>query len=172
MSGKRAKPSRWRFVRVAPVAIVAVVVWVAVGFFLLLPDSGGDQAHDWGIGPVPSEGDAESTADPDPSADSSATTGASRAPRSTPTPRPTTSPVANSVSPQPSPTSRGVTRSPAPDRNTSPPDRADDGLTQTSPTQQPTEATTQAEPAAGPGKNNPGKMKGHRDGHGPNDDRR
>ena len=45
MSGKRAKPSPWRFLRAAPVVVVAVVVWVLVGFFLLMPGSGTDQAH-------------------------------------------------------------------------------------------------------------------------------
>ena len=63
MSGKRAKPSPWRFLRAAPVVVIAVVVWVMVGFFLLLPGSGSDQAHDWGTDPVPSSSDDQGTSD-------------------------------------------------------------------------------------------------------------
>ena len=65
MSGKRAKPSPWRFLRAAPVVVIAVVVWVLIGFFLLLPGSGGDQAHDWGVDPIPSSSDDEGTSERD-----------------------------------------------------------------------------------------------------------
>ena len=170
MSGKRAKPSAWRFLRVAPLLMVAAVVWVAVGFFLLLPDSGGDQAQDWGIGPVPSGGEDESTAGPEPRrADSSATTEATQGPSAE-----TASPVADS------PSSRTPTAAPSaggpPTQRDEPGPRPSlaptgDASAQSTTSQPPTPVPTQSQPVAGPIKDNPGKRKGHHDGHGPNDDR-
>ena len=167
MSGKRAKPSRWRFLRVAPLAVVAAVVWVMIAFFLLSPDSGDDQAHNWGIGPAPSGGDGESTAGPKPEPADPATTEAPRTPSSE-----SASPVADS------PSSR--TPAPAAPAGSSPTQRdalapgpapapTDDAPTQPTTSQPPTPDPSQ--PTAEAVRDNPGKKKGHRDGHGPNDDR-
>ena len=68
MSGKRAKPSPWRFLRATPVVVVAVAVWVIVGLFFLFPGPGSDQAHDWALDPIPSNSHDEAPGDADPSA--------------------------------------------------------------------------------------------------------
>ncbi len=157
MSGKRAKPTPWRFLRAAPVVIVAVVVWVMVGLFLLLPGSGTDQAHDWGSNPIPSASDDENPSD---EASSSA---ASPQPSSPGTEAPHTA-----AAPENAPSSKqapahdlelsgasrsGPTRQPAPQ----PAPR---------PTSDPTSPAT-AQPGSGPGEDNPGKKKGHDKPHGP-----
>ncbi|HEX5860204.1 MAG TPA: hypothetical protein VFY58_00080 [Nocardioides sp.] len=169
MTGKRAKPSPWRFLRVAPVATVVAVVWVMVALFLLSPDRGADQAQDWGIGPVPTEGSVEDTAGPEPRpADSSATTGANRAPRTE-----TASPVTDSrVAPTPAAAPRAAgppTQREEPGPRPSAP--TGDARTPSTTSQSSTQAPTQSQLAAGPTNDNPGKKKGHHDGHGPNDDR-
>jgi hypothetical protein len=160
MSGKRAKPSPWRFLRAAPVVVVAVVVWVLVGFFLLMPGSGTDQAHDWGVGPIPSSSDDERTRDGD-----SLPAGSTERPTpDTAAPRPTT------AGPQAAPSSRqapaadlalsGASTSPGPARKPAP-----------RPTSDPT-SPVPTPPASGHGPgDNPGKAKGHRKPHGPPSDR-
>ncbi len=156
MSGKRAKPSPWRFLRAAPVVVIAVVVWVMVGFFLLLPGSGSDQAHDWDIDPIPSSSDDEGTSDDG----ESPPAGASELPSpGTASPRraPAAAPEAAAVSrraPVPSPdlALSGASTSPRPDPR---------------PTSDPTSPAPTA-PASGHGPDdNPGKKKGHHKPHGP-----
>jgi hypothetical protein len=168
MGGKRAKPSPWRFLRAAPVAVVAVVVWVMVGLFLLLPGSGSDQAHDWGLDPIPgsSSDDGASTR---PEASSSPAPEASA--QGTPTPQelaPTSDPVGS-----PGPTTARTTRS-APSAGPTASDLelragsapAPTAPTSTAPTSEPTDPLpTEAEP--GPPTDNPGKKKGHHKPHGP-----
>ena len=160
MSGKRAKPSPWRFLRAAPVVVVAVVVWVLVGFFLLMPGSGTDRAHDWGVGPIPSSSDDERTRD-----------GNSLPAGSTERPTPDTeSPRPTAAAPRDAPSSRqapaadlalsGASTSPRPTRIPAPRPSSDP----TSPTPTP--------PASGHGSDdNPGKAKGHHKPHGPPGDR-
>jgi hypothetical protein len=158
MSGKRAKPSPWRFLRATPVVVVAVVVWVLVGFFLLLPGAGTDRAHDWGAEPIPSSSDDEATSDgnsfssgsPEPS------TSGTEAP-----PHPTAAPEDDATSKAPAPdlelsaaSRSGPTRQPAPQ----PAPRPTRDPTSPAPTQ----------PASGQGADdNPGKKKGHHKPHGP-----
>ncbi len=160
MSGKRAKPSPWRFLRAAPVVVLAVV-WVMVGFFLLLPGSGTDQAHDWGVNPIPSTSDeGPSDGDSLPASTPEPSTPGTAAPRHSTTapegdPSPTQAPApglelsgasASGPPPQPAP-------QPAP-RTASDP---------TSP--------APAQPGSGPGDDNPGKKKGHDKPHGPPGDK-
>lgn len=148
VSGKRAKPSPWRFLRAAPVVVVAVVVWVMVGFFLLLPGSGTDQAHDWGINPIPSASDDEEPGDP---ASSPAGSPAPSTLDAEPSPHATTAPEDGPTSKQaPDPELSGESTSRPRPRPTSDP---------TSP------APTQHE--SGPSEDNPGKKKGHDKPHGP-----
>jgi hypothetical protein len=158
MSGKRAKPSPWRFLRLVPVALVSMVVCAMVGLFLLLSGSGDDQAHDWGVDPVPSDSQEHSAGGPESSTPDSAEPSPSDP--STPPPARTTqqgdpspvaepSPVASSHTvqvrrasasvPAPKPAPR-VTRAPVPRPSVS---------------------------ATGPPQDNPGKKKGHHKGHGP-----
>ena len=161
MSGKRAKPSPWRFLRAAPVVVIAVVVWVMVGFFLLLPGSGSDQAHDWGTEPIPSSSDDQGTSD---DGDSSPA-GSSEPPTpGTEAPRPTAAAPEDARSSQPPPaadlTLSGASTSPRPTRKPAP-----------RPTSEPTSpAPTPLASGHGPD-DNPGKAKGHRKPHGPPSDR-
>jgi hypothetical protein len=155
MSGKRAKPSPWRFLRAAPVVVVAVVVWVMVGFFLLLPGSGTDQAHDWGIDPIPSGSD-EGTSDRDsvPAGSPEPSTRATEpSPSSTTTaeddPSPKQAPHLELSDASPS----GPTAHPRPRPTSDPTDPV------------PTQAAP-AESGHGPD-DNPGKKKGHDKPHGP-----
>jgi cytoskeletal protein RodZ len=153
MSGKRAKPSRWRFLRAAPVVVIAVV-WVLVGFFLLLPGSGSDQAHDWDLDPIPSSSEDAGTNDrgsfsagsPEPSTPATEAPSQTTAePEDDPTPKQPPAPdltLSGSTS--------GSTSEPAP-RPTSDP---------TSPA--PTQPTSGQAPV-----DNPGKKKGHDKPHGP-----
>ena len=158
MSGKRAKPSPWRFLRLAPVALVSMAVCAMVGLFLLLSGSGDDQAHDWGIGPVPSNSQEHRTGSPESSPGSSSEPTASdpatpgdqtttvqrraASPEGDPSPE---TPARNvqlrraSATASPSPTAPRATRAPV---------------------SQPSAAVT------GPAKDNPGKKKGHDKGHG------
>jgi cytoskeletal protein RodZ len=159
MSGKRAKPSPWRFLRLVPVALVSMVICAMVGLFLLLSGSGDDQAHDWGIDPVPSDsqdhsasGPESSSADsPDPSSPTTTTPG---------DPAATVQQRDASPEAQPSP----ETRVPQPRMR-----RA----SATMPASQPAPRVPRAPvprpsvPATGAAKDNPGKKKGHRKGHGP-----
>jgi hypothetical protein len=159
MSGKRAKPSPWRFLRAAPVVVIAVFVWVLVGIFLLLPGSGTDQPRDWGVDPIPSSSDDEL---PTETSSSPADSPEPSIPGAETSHHPTAVPEDGPSSKQaPSPdlalsggSTSGPTPKPAP-RPTSDP---------TSPS--PTQPASGHRPA-----DNPGKKKGHRDGHGPNDDR-
>jgi hypothetical protein len=152
MSGKRAKPSRWRFVRVVPLAIVAVVVWLLVGVYLLLPGSGTDQAHDWGIDPVPSSSDEAGPADP-----------VSSSPGSPETSTPGTATARESATAQDSPSSvestAGALELSA--ASSTRPTARPRPRTTSDPTDP---APTQAEP--GPPTDNPGKKKGHHKSHG------
>ncbi len=149
MSGKRAKPSPWRFLRAMPVVIVAVVVWVMVGVFLLLPRSGTDQAHDWDIDPIPSSSD-DGTGDRD---------------------SPSTSPEPSNPGTQPSPHST-TEGDPTTKQDTAPAlDASGASASEPSarPTSDPTDPVpTQAAPTqSGPGPDdNPGKKKGHDKPHG------
>jgi hypothetical protein len=150
MSGKRAKPSPWRLV---PVALVAMVVCALLGLFLLLQDPGAEQAHNPGIAPVPSgfqepraSGPASSLADsPSPSATV------------------TTSPSDQATTAQ----RRDASTDTGPSPETHAPEvrvrRAAASAPQPTKTQTP-EATV---PVVGPAKDNPGKKKGHRKDHGP-----
>jgi cytoskeletal protein RodZ len=157
MSGKRAKPSPWRFLRVAPVVVIAVIVWVMVGFFLLFPGSGSDEAHDPGTDPGPSSSADEpavrelspSAAEPSPSSSPSGTP--------TPTVRRTADPSPAGRSPaQPKP-------APAPSLEAA---LAAPKPKQVAPTRPPTTPSRPERP--GPGAHdNPGKKKGHHKPHGP-----
>jgi eukaryotic-like serine/threonine-protein kinase len=168
MGGKRAKPSPWRFVRAAPIAVVAVVVWVMVGLFLLLPGSGSDQAHDWGLDPIPSASSndgasgPEASSSPAPEASTSGTTSQEPAATSEPvgSPGTTTARTARSA-PSAGPTASELElRAGAPTSPVTP---------SSSPTSEPTDPLpTQAE--SGPPTDNPGKKKGHHKPHGPTDD--
>jgi hypothetical protein len=174
MGGKRAKPSPWRFVRAAPIAFVAVVVWVMVGMFLLLPGSGRDhQAHEWGLDPIPSGSSddgasgPEASTSPAPEASTSGTEASQEpAPTNAPVRSPGTSTAHNARNePAGGPTATQLElRAGAP---TSP--RAPTVTTSSSPTSEPTDPLpTQAE--SGPPTDNPGKKKGHHKPHGPPDD--
>jgi periplasmic protein TonB len=155
MSGKRVKPSPWRFLRAAPVVVIAVVVWVLVGLFLLLPGSGSDQAHDGGVDPTPSssvdELPTETSSSPADSPDAS--TPDTEAP-----PHPT-------VDPEDAPSSKQVPS----------PDLALSGASTTRPPPEPAPRPTSdptspapTQPASGHGPDdNPGKKKGHDKPHGP-----
>jgi hypothetical protein len=156
MSGKRAKPSPWRFVRAAPVVIVCVVVWVMAGLFLLLPDSGTDQAHDGGADPVPSSSVTEVPTDTD---SSGVPSPASSSPESaipgTPTP----------------PESRTAPDGPAPEQTPAGDPELSDASAST-PVSQPrprptTDPTAPIGSTPGPPVGNPGKKKGHHKSHGP-----
>jgi hypothetical protein len=158
MSGKRAKPSPWRFLRAAPVVVIAVVVWVLVGFFLLLPGSGSDQAHDWGVDPIPSSSVDEL---PTETSSSPADSPEPSTPGAQPSSHSTTARVAGPTSEQaaaPDLELSGASGSPTP----GPAPR---------PTSDPTvPAPTRTETASGednPGEDNPGKKKGHDKPHGP-----
>jgi hypothetical protein len=167
MGGKRAKPSPWRFVRAAPIAVVAVVVWVMVGLFLLLPGSGSDQAHDWGLDPIPSASSDDGASGPEASSSPApeASTSASQEPAATGEPvgspgtttartarsAPSAGPTASVLElPAGAPTSPTVTPS-------------------SSPTSEPTDPLP-AQAESGPPTDNPGKKKGHHKPHGPTDD--
>jgi hypothetical protein len=158
MSGKRAKPSPWRFLRLVPVALVSMAVCAMVGLFLLLSGTGDDQAHDWGVGPVPSgsqehgAGGAESSpgSSPEPTAsdpttpeDQTATVQQSDA-----SPQGELSPETQAPSVQVRRASASVSPSPSAPRAT----RA--------PVSQP------SAPVTNPAKDNPGKKKGHDKGNG------
>ena len=156
MSGKRAKPTPWRFLRAAPVVVIAVVVWVLVGFFLLLPDSGGgDQAHDWGVDPIPSSSDDDSPSERD---SSSASSPEPSTPGTEAASHPTAEPEDDAFSRQP----------PAPDVTLS---RASTSRH----TPQPAPLPTSDAPSPTPSQpvsvrapdDNPGKKKGHDKPHGP-----
>ena len=137
--------------------VVAVVVWVMVGLFFLLPGSGTDQAHDWALDPIPSNsqddvptdtdssaGDAE-TSTPSPSAPGTPTSpGSAPSPRGAPPEEPTAGSdleLADAAAP--------ATNQPRPRPSSDAPDPA------------PTESTP------GPPADNPGKKKGHDKPHGP-----
>jgi hypothetical protein len=149
MTGKRAKPSPWRFLRATPVVIVAVVVWVTVGLFLLFPDSGGDRAQDSGIDPIPSNSNPKVAGTPDPVAPGPSLSSPTGAQPSSP---PTTAPDDG----------------PAPKRPTAPDlelSGASTHATSTArrrplPTSDPSVAAP-TEPRPGPPDDNPGKKKGH-----------
>jgi cytoskeletal protein RodZ len=158
MSGKRAKPSPWRFVRAAPVVIVCVVVWVMAGLFLLLPGSGTDQAHDGGADPVPSSSVTEVPTDTD---SSGVPSPASSSPESA-IPGTPTSPASRT-----SPDGRAPEQTPADDLDLS-------DASASAPVSQPrprpaTDPTAPAptESTPGPPVDNPGKKKGHHKRHGP-----
>ena len=156
MSGKRAKPSPWRFLRAAPVAIVAAVVWVMVGFFLLLP-SGSDQAHDWGLDPIPSTSADEEPSEPD----SSTATSPEPSTPGIPPPDSTTA-AADGPSSTQAPASDGeLRRASAPGRTAEPSPRPTSDATSAAPT----------EHTPGPPEDNPGKKKGHDKPHGPHGQR-
>ena len=143
----------WRFLRAGPVAIVAVVVWEMVGLFLLLPGSGTDQAHDWGLDPIPSTSADEEPSEPDSS------TATSPEPSTPGTPSPD-----SSTAEADGPTS---TQAPAPDLELS---RASASGRTAQPSPGPTSDPTSATPTEhtpGPPEDNPGKKKGHDKPHGP-----
>ncbi len=155
MSGKRAKPSPWRFLRAAPVVVIAVVVWVLIGFFVLLPGSGDDQAHDWGVEPIPSSSDDEGNSERD---SFSAISPEPSAPGTKAPSHPTAEPEDAASSKQP----------PAPDLTLS---RASTSRQTPTPAPRPTSeapspAPTQAASGHAPD-DNPGRKKGHDKPHGP-----
>ena len=155
MSGKRAKPSPWRFLRAAPVVVIAVVVWVLIGFFLLLPGSGGDQAHEWGVDPTPSSSGDEGTSGRD----------SFSADPSEPSTPGTEAPSHPTADPDGAPSSK---QAPSPDLALS-------GASTTGPTPRPAPRPTSdptpsapTQPVTGHGADdNPGKKKGHDKPHGP-----
>jgi hypothetical protein len=158
MSGKRAKPSPWRFVRLVPVALVAMVVCAMLGLFLLLQDPGDDQAHDWGVDPAPSgsrepsANGRESRAADSPSPSATATTSPSHQATAAQQRDASTDP---GLPPETHVPKARVRRASAPPPASQPPQ----------PTKAPTpEATV---PVVGPAQDNPGKKKGHHKDHGP-----
>ena len=159
MSGKRAKPSPWRFLRLAPVALVAMVVCAMVGLFLLLPGSGDDQAHDWGIGPVPSASQEHSAISSSPAGPSESTASDQATPgdQTTTVQQRDASPEGEPSSGTPAPTVQ-VTRTSASVPVSQPAPRAT-----RAPVPQP------SAPVTGAAKDNPGKKKGHDKVHGPQD---
>src|SRR5215208_5836923 len=155
MSGKRAKPSPWRFLRLVPVALVSMVVCAMVGLFLLLSGTGDDQAHDWGVGPVPSDShDHRATGPETSSADPGEPSGSDT---TTPPGAPTTDERDSSPTADPP----AETSSPTPRLR-----RASASVPATQPVHQPgtAPAPEPTPPATGPAKENPGKKKGHRKG--------
>jgi hypothetical protein len=157
MSGKRAKPSPWRFLRLVPVALVSMVVCAMVGLFLPLSGSGDDQAHDWGADPVPSDSQEHGASGPESSTDSAEP---SPSDPTTPPPAPTTQQG------DPSPVTEP---SPAASTHAGQVTRASASAPASQPVHQPTAAPAPEPdlPATGPAKDNPGKKKGLRKGHGP-----
>jgi cytoskeletal protein RodZ len=159
MSGKRAKPSPWRFLRLVPVALVAMAVCAMLGLFLLLQDPGDDQAHDWNIDPAPSDSREPEANGPEssPAGSPSTSTTASARPTGLPAtaPQRDASPAGNQSSAGRAPNvhvKRAAATAPAPQpapRVTRPP------------------VPRPSVSASGPAKDNPGKKKGHRKGHGP-----
>ena len=157
MSGKRAKPSPWRFLRLAPVALVSMAVCAMVGLFLLLSGSGDDQAHDWGLDPVPSGSHDQQATGPESSPPDSREPSASD----------TTTPL--------EPTTQELDSSPEPDPSAGTPSptarlrRASASVPASQPDHQPTTAPAPepTTPATGPAGDNPGKKKGHRKEHSP-----
>lgn len=157
MSGKRAKPSPWRFLRATPVVVVAVVVWVIVGLFFLFPGPGSDQAHEWALDPIPSNSDDEAPSDADPSVagPSTPTSSAPGAPGSRGPAAP------RSAAPDQTPAggleltgaTAGAPNQPRPRPSLDPDDPATPDSTPDS--------------SPGPPADNPGKKKGHDKPHGP-----
>jgi len=154
--GKRAKPSPWRFLRAAPVALVAVAVWVMVGFFLLLPGSGTDQAHDWGIDPIPTASDDEGPSGQAPSPARSLEPSAPGAAQS----RSSASAQAGPVSEQTPAGDLELSGASTSGPNAQPRERPASDPTDPAPTQ-----AASAHSGSGPD-DNPGKKKGHDKPHG------
>jgi hypothetical protein len=158
MSGKRAKPSPWRLLRLVPVVLVSMVVCAMVGLFLLLSGSGDDQAHDWGIDPVPSDSQDHSASGPESSSADS----------------PEPSPSDPSTAPQ-APTTQQGDPSPVAEPSPAAPSHAVQvrRAAASVPASQPAPRVPRAPvprpsvSATGAAKDNPGKKKGHRKGHGP-----
>jgi hypothetical protein len=160
MTGKRAKPSPWRFLRAAPVLVVAAVVWVMVGLFLLLPGSGGDQAHDWGLDPIPSNSSSgdEAASAPEPVTPSSSQSSPAR---TQPSPHLATAPDDGTAPERSTASDLELSGASATARPTARP--------RPRPTSEPTEAAP-TEQTPGPPDDNPGKKKGHDKRHGPPND--
>jgi hypothetical protein len=161
MSGKRAKPSPWRFLRLAPAALVAMVVCAMVGLFLLLSGSGEDQAHDWGLDPVPTDSQEHSATGPDSSpVDPAEPTASDQA-----TPGDPTTTVHQSEA---SPEGEQLPETHAPSDQVT---RASASVPAAQPAPRATRAPvpTPRAPVTGPAKDNPGKKKGLRKDHGPRD---
>ena len=159
MSGKRAKPSPWRFLRLLPVALVSMAVCAMVGLFLLMSGSGDDQAHDWGIGPVPSDSQEHSASGPEASPGSS--------------PEPTASDPTNLGDQTTTAQQRDASPEGEPSPETHAPSvqvrRASASVSPSPPAPRATRAPVSqpSGPVTGPARDNPGKKKGHDKGHGP-----
>jgi hypothetical protein len=159
MSGKRARPSPWRFLRLVPVALVSMAVCAMVGLFLLLSDPGDDQAHDWGVDPVPSGSQEPRASGPDSS------------PADSPEPSSlgTATPAGQATTVQPR--NASAQGDPSPETPTARVQlkRAAASVPASRPLPRPTNAPTPEPtvPVAAPAEDNPGKKKGHRKGHGP-----